>query len=812
MYQLPSSLSQDIERFKTLADGYRSQSVSPVEFKAFRVPMGVYEQRKNEVYMARIRATGGVIDPQQLLAVIDIALANGSDLLHVTTRAEVQILNLQLERMENVLRALQEAGLATKGGGGNTVRNILVSEWSGIGQEETFDTTPYAMALTDMVVPEGDSYLMPRKMKIAFSSDENYVDYAGINDIGLVAQVRDGKRGFRVYIGGGAGSKPATGWLWREFLPAEDLYTLVKALKTFFCEHGNRKDKYKARIRFIFYKLGQDETFRLIDRYFDEQKAADKHLADRTAEFADEATVRPTVSYSPVTLTADEETAFAQWQRRYVTPQRQSGYASVVIPLVWGNISLADGASLQKLREVIQLAARFGRHTVRFTPKQNIRLRNIPVAALPEVYRLVTAFSGESQRPLVLNNIVSCTGADTCRLGICLSKGLADAIRTALDRSALELDALADARINISGCPNLCGQPLWADLGFVGKVLHSSDHAYPAYQVFTGADYTSRPALAQSVGTVSALKVPQLVVAIARQYVDILNFAVANGVQRPYADFGAYLRSEAGRRAVAALVSELADVPPFAADKNYYFDWGSSEVFNVAQRGKPECSAGLFDMIGVDQEAINAARDKSPYDVIYHASRMLLVTRGLDPATPAEVYDAFIEHFITPGYVSSDFLPLVTRAKSEGAAGDFSGEKALANALADRVIALYQGMDDSLQFHPERIDDGASAAPQQTGEKKVGESAPSANNTTTTGETGLTVARTKDLRGVLCPMNFVRTKLELASLQSGDVLEIWLDDGKPIENVPGSVRLEGHTVISETQTAEGYWQVLIRKK
>ena len=128
MYQLPSSLSQDIERFKTLADGYRSQSVSPVEFKAFRVPMGVYEQRKNEVYMARIRATGGVIDPQQLLAVIDIALANGSDLLHVTTRAEVQILNLQLERMENVLRALQEAGLATKGGGGNTVRNILVSE------------------------------------------------------------------------------------------------------------------------------------------------------------------------------------------------------------------------------------------------------------------------------------------------------------------------------------------------------------------------------------------------------------------------------------------------------------------------------------------------------------------------------------------------------------------------------------------------------------------------------------------------------------------------------------------------------------
>ena len=278
MYKLPDTLSNDIEKLGTLAAGYQNNTVSGVEFKAFRVPMGVYEQRKNEVYMARVRATGGVITPEQLIKVIDIAKSNGSDLLHITTRAEIQILNLELDSVKTVLEQLQSIGLATKGGGGNTVRNILVSEFSGISESETFDTTPYAMALTDAVVPEADSYLMPRKMKIAFSSDENFEDYANINDVGLVAKIKDGKRGFKVYVGGGAGSKPSVGWLYKEFIPVEDLYALVKALKDFFNAHGNRKDKYKARIRFIFYKLGPEETFRLIDEYFEKAKSDGKTL------------------------------------------------------------------------------------------------------------------------------------------------------------------------------------------------------------------------------------------------------------------------------------------------------------------------------------------------------------------------------------------------------------------------------------------------------------------------------------------------------------------------------------------------------
>ena len=792
-YKLPSTLTQDIAKFGNLATGYRNNTVSTTEFKAFRVPMGVYEQRKNEVYMARVRATGGFITPKQLLSVIDIAQRNGSDLLHITTRAEVQILNLDLANVERVLKELQSVGLATKGGGGNTVRNILVSEFSGISPDEVFDTTPYAMALTDAVVPEADSYLMPRKMKIAFSSDENFIDYAGVNDVGLVAQIKNGKRGFKVYIGGGAGSKPSVGWLYKEFLPAEDLYALIKGMKDFFNAHGNRKDKYKARIRFIFYKLGVEETFRLIDQYVEKAKETGIQLNVKPDAYL------PKVKHARTT----------------------------VLPFTWGNIWLNDDSQVAKLRTIIEYADKLGDHTIRFTPKQNIRFRNIPQESFAQLEQLLADFTPSYGKPAVLGNIVSCTGADTCRLGICLSKGLANAIYDALEKNNLDLDLLADARINISGCPNLCGQPLWADLGFVGKVLHT-DHVYPAYQIYIGADYTASPQLAQSIGSIAAYDTPRFVVDLVRRFTEIADTAESLSLE---ISFGKWLRSNGGRKAAEEIVARYADVPLFTEDKNYYFDWGSNDLFNVTKRGKPECSAGLFDMIAVDKDEIAAARKraeagdaKATYDIVFHASRMLLVTRGLDPQDATGVFRAFTEQFIDTGYVAESYRSLIDDAKGIAESGKLEEKNSIlssqlsiaqANALADAVITLYESMDDALQFRPSpRSLQGG----EPEGEGKSSYTGGLGHSDSLSTEEGggkdrdSLPTRTKDLRGVLCPMNFVRTKLELATLKSGDTLEILLDDGKPIENVPGSVRLEGHAILSQTQHSEGYWQVIIQKK
>ncbi|MDO4164793.1 MAG: sulfurtransferase TusA family protein [Bacteroides sp.] len=788
-YRLPDTLSGDITKFASLAKGYEEKQVSATEFKAFRVPMGVYEQRKNEVYMARVRATGGVIYPAQLQRLIDIARRHGSNLLHLTTRQEIQIQNLSLDEVEAVLRELQEAGLATKGGGGNTVRNIMVSELSGLSADEAFDTTPYALELTSRMIAEPDSYLLPRKMKIAFSSDEHNIDYAGINDVGLVAKLKDGKRGFFVYVGGGAGSKPTTGWKLFDFLPAEDLYTLVKALKNFFSAHGNRKNRNQARIRFIFYKRGEEETLRLIREYFEEEKKKAVVI-----EVEDPVNERPAYVYQPQAA-PEADAAYELWKKRYVVRQRQQGYVSVLFPVILGNIWLEEErvARLEKLLALLQV---FGEHTIRFTNTQNIRLRNLPEEALPEVYALLKDFKAETGVPVIVNNIVSCTGADTCRLGIGLSKGLAAAIRKELLQSNLDLDRLSGVSIHVTGCPNSCGQQLWADLGFAGRALRN-ERTYPGYQVFLAAERKTEPKLAEAVGSLSARDVPKFVRRLLEDYQSV-------GDGRSFTD---YLKAE-GREKALQLLAEYKHIPSFADDKNYYFDWGAEEIFSVTPQGKAECSAGLFDMIKVDLDTIaynkkqletetDAVRkNRLIYEVIYSASRMLLVTRGLDPRSVEETFDFFIDNFIAAGYVDVRYKSLVLTARNDRQA-DFRPLQQDAYALADAVTELYNGMDDSLQFKKpapvkEASTDDASAqeAEATTPEKP---------------------RRVKDLRGVICPMNFVKTKLELAAIQSGDLLEIWLDDGQPIDNVPGSVKLEGHTIV-EQEPVEDYWKVIIKKK
>ncbi|GHV47463.1 hypothetical protein FACS1894181_00960 [Bacteroidia bacterium] len=787
MYKLPVTLGEDIAKFGNLAKEYQAKKIETVQFKAFRVPMGIYEQRKDEVYMSRIRTTGGVISPGQLLRIIDIAQKHQSDLLHITTRQEIQIQNLNLEEVESVLSELQEIELSTKGGGGNTVRNILVSTNSGIAKEEIFDTTPYAMALTTKLIAEPNSYLLPRKMKIAFSSDDKEIDYAGINDLGLVAKIQEEQRGFQVYVGGGAGSKPTVGWLLFDFIPENELFVVAEALKKMFSDHGNRKNKHKARIRYIFYRLGKEETLHLIKGYYEEaKKTTPLFVLEEKPEEPER------VAYAlPAGIVPDSE--YEHWKKRYVTEQKQEGYSSILVPVVLGNLPLNDNKKVNSLKELLHFTARFGKNTLRFTTTQNIQLRHIPSIALPELYLLLKEVVPDISIPLLANNIVSCTGADTCRLGIALSKGLASAIRRALIRSALDLDKLRAARIHISGCPNSCGQQLWADIGFSGKILRTN-RIYPGYQVYLAANRSDSPRLATPAGNISAHDVPPFVVRLLTAYQE---------VQPQYASLAAYLEKE-GRIEAEKLLAEYINVPLFDEDKNYYFDWGADTVFSIIDRGTAECSAGLFDMIDLDLNYIHSYKqsletETDPqkinnllYETVYSASRMLLITRGAEPKTVEDTFTLFIKNFIEFGFVEDRFREVVALAQKDKQA-DFISRKTEIQALADAVIVLYRNMDDSLQF--KNVEAKAKEEPPVKIE----------NQSSAAGK------KFKDLRGVSCPMNFVQTKIQLSSMQSGDELEIFLDDGQPINNVPGSVRGEGHTILKQVQI-DNYWQVVIKKK
>ncbi len=774
MYKLPTTLTDDIHYLDSLINDYKKGTIDGARFKAARVPMGIYEQRSNGTYMVRVRCSGGYITPRQLKRLTAIATTAGVPYLHLTTRQEIQLHYVPLEKMKEVLLALQQEGLGTKGGGGNTIRNIMVDIRAGIDSRQAFDPYPYAADLTTFLIAQNDSFTLPRKLKIAFDISEEVADYALVNDLGFIPRIVEGKRGFRVYLGGSVASRPTKGWLLFNFLPEEDLFRVAIAAKRFFSENGNRKNRHKARIRHIFYKLGEEKTLELFHRYFTETKA-DSQL---TYQPAPETIRIQTPPGTPPTITDQE--AFRYWKTAYAIPQQQADLYAITLPIIHGNIT-AD-----ILGRLAAYATPFGEDVIRFTTRQHIQFRHIPEAWLAGWFELFNQLGFATNYPLLTNDIISCTGADTCRLGICFSKGASKAIRNKLIKSGLPLEQFGPARINISGCSNSCAQQVWADLGFSGKVSRN-ERMYPAYTVY--ARVNGQQMLGESIGTISARDLPEFCTELFRDYLS---------QQKEYPLFSHYIE-KAGKEKITRLLATYKEIPSFEEDKNYYYDWGSETPFSVTERGKAECSAGLFDMIDIDGgiieqsiQALEATTDpvqagRLLYDITFSASRMLLITRGAEPRTTTESFTLFTDLFIHAGLIDKTFLPLIEAAAAKQ---DLSGRREEVLQLAQAVNALYQTMDDSLQFK---------------GDTLIHQPAP---KNTTASHTDKVV---KDLRGVGCPMNFVKTKLALTPLPSGALLEVWLDDGPPAENVPGSVRNEGHTILS-MEKKHNHWQLIIQKK
>lgn len=775
MYIIPKSLIADIQYNQRLIEQFKQGEISGAQLKSNRVPMGIYEQRQDGHFMLRIRCTGGLITPRQLRRVAEVARQVECSHIHITTRQEVQIHDVSIDQATPALLSLQEEGLATQGGGGNTIRNMLVNELGGISNHQTFDPYPYAIGLTTRLIAEKDSWSMPRKLKIAFDMNEADANFSLVADLGFLPLIKDGQRGFRVLLGGSVASNPHKGWQVFDFLPEKDLFRAAKAAKNFFNLNGNRKNRHKARIRYIFYKNGEEETKRL---YFEEY---DKLGADASLDF--EPAVLPfeykVPTFAPIN---DESEAFKTWKRRYAQKQSVGNGYYAVIPFLHGNTSPEVFAKIADFLE------EFGNDVIRFTPRQNMQVRNIPEAYLPNVYQFFKNLGLSLDVPVILNNLTSCTGADTCRLGICLPKGLVKGIRRKLEQSNLDLDQLPDLKININGCSNSCAQNAWSDLGFSGRIGRVDDHPYPAYTVW--ARVNGKTELAEALGYLAAKDIPSFVVDYLGGYLQ---------VKDQYESYDAFVRAK-GAEVIKATIARYQDVPAFDEDKNYYFDWGAEEVFSLTSHGQAECSAGLFDIIELDQATIKekqdalalpgADKDKLLRDIVFSASRMLLVTRGADPRTDDEVYANFESLFIDAGIVSAEFKAVVEKARH--------GETLVAvreqvDALAAKVNELYANMDDSLQF------------------KTVPSSTPQQAEPVKTDGASCDADVKKDFRGVACPMNFVKTKIQLSTMQSGQLLEILLDDGQPINNVPGSVRQEGHKVLS-TEKVDNYWKVLIQKK
>lgn len=781
-YRIPENALAEIGELEAYIAQFQAGTLDGAALKARRVPFGCYEQRQDGTYMVRVRTAGGYLTPAQMEGLADIAERHGrADFLHVTTRQEFQIHDLDLAQVAPVMRAVVGIGLSSRGGGGNTVRNIMVSPEAGIGKDEVFDPTPHAFALTSRLVAEADSWLLPRKLKITFSNSPADTAYAQFNDVGFIATIKDGVKGFRVHVAGGMGNKPEQGHLLHQFVTEGEVYFVAEAVKRLFDKHGNRKNRHAARLRFLWKTLGEA---RFLELY---QAERDALAAEGAAPLAVEP-LPPQAAAPQGTPLATDDPAFAAWKARYAEPQVQDGLYTVLVPIFLGNIKT------EQARALAQALAPLGDHVLRATLGQNLRLRNIPEAWLGTVWAAVKTLGEALPRPLA--NSIACTGADTCKLGICLPRGGLAAVARKLSKSKLPLEEVGEFHLNLSGCPNSCGQHMLADLGFFGNAGRKDQRMYPAYSVVAGARIAEGEArMAKQLGRVAARDLPAAVE-------DILGRWIAR--KGAYADFAAYVDGE-GSEDIKAVLASYAEVPDFEDDKNYYFDWGADDVFSLVGRGIGECSAGLFDLIDVDLKGARKLVDEAPaaglaaetlYRVTLMASRALMITRGIEAPTDQAVFANFARHFVEANLVDARFAPLVALAAS----GDKAALAARSGEILDllaAIEALYQSMDNSLRF-PAELQTQAAPAP----------AAPLPAPAILVAAAKADVE--KDYRGVACPMNFVKVKLDLATMEAGQTLKVILGDGDPIRNVPRSVEEEGHKVLSQTMTGE-VWEVVIRK-
>jgi sulfite reductase (ferredoxin) len=779
-YEIPSSLEADICRFEDELAEFRAGKLHDTAFTAKRVKMGVYLERNYITYMLRIRCAGSILTPEQLEVAGELARQYGDSRVHVTTRAEIQLHGLKEENIASVLRFLKAARLSCLGGGGNTIRNIVANPDSGVSPQEIFDVQPCAIALTSRMVAEPDSWEMPRKIKTAFTSRRDDAALALVQDIGLIACLNEqGKRGYQLYVGGGLGARPKIGILLQEFLPEEKVYHAVKAIKNLFHAHGNRKNKHRNRIKFLIHEeMGETAFCAAYQKEF--EKVLAQGYPDLTILPIDNtANLSCNIELEPLTVPAP---GFSLWRQRHVSQQKQAGLYSVRLPLLLGDLSPEDCLRLAEFLQPL------GENTLRCGTDQNLYLRNIPERFLPHLHSVIAACLTLSDKPILYGNVVPCTGAQTCQVGINRPRPATQAIFRALDQVSFPLPD--DVHIRLSGCPNSCANHWLGDLAFHGKVRHVLGRAVPTYNVLgNGGLHQGKLRLAELVGWVHSFDLPRFVVDVLKMYAEGKATAFSTWWQA------------GGKEAVTALcVTQYNSIPSFAEDKNYYFDHGAEQLFSVKDLGRAECSAGMYDMIDVDDKEIKKllrelesgnATVSVLQEILFRSSRMLLVTRGEEPKTEQETFQLFTKHFLDTGLVKAEQRLLIDLVQA-GNATELPQHVSQVLSLGREMIELYQKMDSTMRFPGEHEN--------LAGQQKAKDTPVPARK----------ADRCKDLSGVKCPLNFARTKVLLAGMNAGETLEIILDDGEPIENVPGSVQQEGHRILNQEQIGS-QWTVLIEK-
>jgi len=565
------NIEKEIGVFEERAGQFLRGEITEAQFRPFRLKHGTYGQRQPGVQMLRVKIPSGALNAVQLRTLAEIADRYSTGRGHVTTRENMQFHFVKLENVPATMRLLADAGLTTREACGNTVRNVTSCPLAGICPGEGFDVTPYALGVTRFLLRHPDFHDLPRKFKIAFSGceDDGNCAVAGIHDVGLIARVRGlngtARRGFKALVGGGLGSLPTEAAVLTEFLPEEELLPTIEAVLRVFNEHGNRKNKFKARMKFVLRDKGIEEFRRLV-----EEKR--KQVTTPAEVFTEASAVgQPLVRIGPLETQPAPSPEYDRWARHNLMPQRQAGYAAVWLKLPAGTIESEQMRGLAGLLERHELPG------ARIAILQDVVIPWVPVELTRSIYAELLAMELATPGARTIADVTGCPGSTTCNLGITRSLTLADVLaREFADESDPEILKL---RIKISGCPNSCGHHHIADIGFYGNARKIGERQAPYYQLMLGGEVSDRGVqFAKQIMPLPAKRVPEVIRELLALY---------RSGRQPSEGFRAW----AERTPQEEIVAKLRPLAETAENEEELFvDWGDTETYSL-QLGREECAA-----------------------------------------------------------------------------------------------------------------------------------------------------------------------------------------------------------------------------
>src|ERR1700733_6557708 len=577
-------LQREYDDFKTESTKYLAGDIPEDEFIKFRLKQGVYGQRQPDVNMVRVKLPFGGVTPEQMESFADVVekyapLNKG----HITTRQNVQIHHIPLAEMEPAIRELSESGLSSREGCGNTVRNVTGDPWAGVAKDELFDMTPYAGAYVRYFVRHPTTQAMPRKIKTAFDGSPRDRAISGIHDIAYRARVKeiDGRevRGAEMLVGGGTSIMPRKApalYDFVEFDNGEYLKIAEAVFRIFDRQEWLRVNRARARIKVFVDKYGIDELRNQVEEELKGDWVAERDFSIEHRLFVDDeresAPAAPQSYGSPNGDTSE----FERFRAANVREQKQQGFVTVEVKITRGDLSP------EQFRGLAQIMRDFAGGYARSTVQQNLVLRWVREECVYDAWRARSALGLGDPGSREINDVVSCPGTDSCKLGITSSMGLNEAVQERIEAMNITDELTRRLNIKISGCPNGCGQHHVASIGFTGASIKVGEHTIPAYipiigGVFEGGDV--------SFGTRLKLRLPSKRVpeAIERW----INQYQAN--RNDGEEWNEYL-ARVGTSELEELVKDLSMPVDFGLETmNTFIDWKRDVPFEVV-RGEGECA------------------------------------------------------------------------------------------------------------------------------------------------------------------------------------------------------------------------------